>query len=172
MTCAAGRSKNHLRIYLKHCNKLRLGMHENVTKRNYNWYYFFFVWSARRSMRNGAMTWDGIYGIIHMAWLPWRSLQLWILISALCERRKFLLHSTSARNWLPFSTTKKNISSFLKLLSLFHFVSFHCLLLISLSVSCNATFISFLSSSSFFYFICEKKISHMFPYITSEKRGE
>lgn len=87
--------------------------------------------ASRRSMRNGAVAWDGIYGIIHMAALK---LQLWILISALCERKE--KNSSRARELIALQHTKK------------YFIFFHLkrcffLPLIRLRVSCDATFISF-----------------------------
>lgn len=109
-------------------------------KRNYNWFFLRCASKLkepkRRSMRNGVVAWDGVYGIIHMA-AP--KLQLWILISALCERTvnsSFFYNVYVARNWLPFSTLR-NISYS------FHLKHSFSLPLIRLRVSCDATFISF-----------------------------
>lgn len=103
---------------------------------------------GERSMKNGAVAWDGIYGIIHMAAL---TLQLWILISALCAKGEIpSFFSSRARNWLPSAQPRKIFHLFYT----FSSDSFHFMLLIRLRVSCNAIFISFSKS-------------HMFPYITS-----
>lgn len=60
---------------------------------------------GKRSMKNGAVAWDGIYGRIHMAALK---LQLWILISALCAKGEIpSFFSSRARNWLPPAQPRK-----------------------------------------------------------------